>query len=119
LIPVTGEVFVQQQPATGALVVLHPTGEAKLLSWDHGFPCAFVEEDGSFRITLHPLGEGAPEGEYKVVVTWPMEKPDGDPEAEEPEMIDQLSGRYADPSQVKLIAKVVGPSTELRRYELE
>lgn len=119
LVPVAGEVYVEQKPAEGALVVFHPVGGTTPEEWPHGLPHALVAEDGSFRLTLQPLGDGAPEGDYKVVVTWPALKPDGDPEAEEPETYDRLGGRWADPKTTTLTATVQGPNTELARFELK
>jgi hypothetical protein len=64
LYPVRGSVHFEGQPAEGATVILDPVagGEFK--------PSGTVAADGSFVVTTHPHGNGAPVGEYHVIITW-------------------------------------------------
>lgn len=72
--PVSGAVFVHGQPAIGARVFFspaeNPTNPRALR------PFAVVDEDGSFRLTTYTTYDGAPTGEYVVIVTW-SEQPAG------------------------------------------
>ncbi len=65
--PVTGKVTFKGQPADGAQVILFPvnTEVAAELA-----PSARVQKDGSFAITAYDSGDGAPEGDYVVTLSW-------------------------------------------------
>ena len=76
LYPVRGAVHFQDKPAAGATVVFHP-----LAAGNHSAPkpSGTVGPDGSFTLTTHPHGDGAPAGEYLVAIA----KPDQIPVSEE------------------------------------
>jgi hypothetical protein len=64
--PVRGKVLVDGKPATGATVVFQPVQDsAEALK-----PSGRVGDDGTFRLESYPHGQGAPAGEYFVLVTW-------------------------------------------------
>lgn len=66
LYPVKGQVFHDNKPAEGATVVFHlKDGPANAPQ-----PYGTVGADGSFTLNTHPHGEGAPAGEYVVLITW-------------------------------------------------
>src|SRR5438874_776593 len=69
--PVRGQVFYNGKPTPGARVVFHPVraGEAKSAVQTH-LPTGEVQADGSFTLRTHPLGDGAPAGEYLVAIVW-------------------------------------------------
>src|SRR5262249_38273293 len=95
--PVRGTVLFQQQPATGATVVFQPVNaDAKSLT-----PSGTVAADGSFTLTTYPYGEGAPAGEYVVLVTWYAANARGVEDAR-----NKLPARYADVSHSPLRATV-------------
>jgi hypothetical protein len=64
--PVHGKLLLNDQPAAGALVVLHPVGGA----YDAERPVATVGPDGSFDLTTYVGNDGAPAGEYVVTAQW-------------------------------------------------
>jgi hypothetical protein len=61
-----------------------------------------VDESGEFTLTTYDAGDGAPEGEYMVAVTWPEEKKTPSPGPGP----DRLQGAFADPAITKLRRKV-------------
>ena len=72
LYPVSGKVMYKGEPAAGAYVVLvrdapavpgAPAGAEEP-------PSATVEEDGRFTVSSGERGDGAPAGQYKVMITW-------------------------------------------------
>jgi hypothetical protein len=66
LYPVRGTVLVAGRPAAGATVVFQPVQDsAEALK-----PSGRVGDDGTFRLESYPHGQGAPAGEYIVLVTW-------------------------------------------------
>ena len=64
--PVHGKFLVNDQPASGAIVVLHPIGG--VLDAEH--PVATVGPDGTFALTTYAGNDGAPAGEYVVTALW-------------------------------------------------
>ena len=119
VVPVSGQMFVQSRPAVGALVVLHPLSDLAGKDWSLGYPRGSVSADGSFRIATYRGDDGAPEGQYRVLVSWTQPLEDsgsGDPENETPDLLQE---RYSDPERSTLEATVTGPSTELPRFDLK
>jgi hypothetical protein len=109
LYPVRGKVLFENQPAEGGTVVFHPAGgNAKSPK-----PGGVVAADGSFTLHTYPHGEGAPAGDYGVVVTWFPPDARGQ---ENPK--NKLPARYADPAQSELNATVKPQSNELEPFRL-
>ncbi len=104
--PVEGKVYWQDAatPAAGALVVFRPVG-GSAEDWPEGYPRAIVGPDGRFELTTYEEADGAPAGEYAVLITWPQRTvaPPGDDEGEGAEgeegeeLPDRLGGRYSNP----------------------
>jgi hypothetical protein len=80
-------------------------------------PAATVTEDGSFQITSYTSGDGAPEGNYRVVILWEEALPENaDPESA-PAPKDKLGGKYNhDKSELK--ATIPAESTTLPPFAL-
>ncbi len=108
--PVKGQLFAGNQPAGGAMVILHPDGSTPE-EWTAGYPRARVANDGSFEIETYGDKDGAPAGQYTVLVTW-TQGAEAE-ESEDTQMIDRLKGRYSDASTSKLKATVNSAPTEL------
>jgi hypothetical protein len=106
---VKGQVFHGDQPAAGAIVVFHP----KEGGHNAAFPSGTVQDDGSFMLRTHPHGEGAPPGEYVVLVTW---YPPGSRQQENPK--NKLPARYANPEQTPFRATVKDGATELGPFKI-
>ena len=67
--PVSGELYYEGQPAKHVMVILQPAEEAvRAEVWPEGFPKATVQADGSFRIGTYEKEDGAPAGEYVILV---------------------------------------------------
>lgn len=95
----TGKVLFQNQPAAGALVVLHPRGAAT----DAPRPTASVKPDGSFEVTTFDSGDGAPPGEYLVTVQWYRAQRVGNDFVPGPNV---LPAKYSTPEASNLIVRV-------------
>jgi hypothetical protein len=113
--PVKGQLFVKSQPAAGATVIFHPEGSTPE-EWAGGFPRAQVTADGSFELATYGDKDGAPAGDYKVLVTWTQSG--GNEESEDTQMLDRLGGRYSNHSASKLRATVKNGPTELPPIQL-
>ena len=110
LSPVKGKVFHGDEPAEGATVVFQPKGDARPSTAP---PSGTVRADGSFTLRTHPHGEGAPPGEYAVLVTW---YPPGSREKENPK--NQLPTKYSDPVRTPFSATVKDGATELEPFQI-
>jgi hypothetical protein len=65
--PVRGKVFVEGKPAAKALVTFHPVADK---SPETIRPVGEVDDQGQFTLTTYANGDGAPEGEYEVAISW-------------------------------------------------
>jgi len=106
--PVKGELTVAGKPAEGAAVILQPK-EADPADWSAGYPRATVEADGKFQVSTYGEKDGAPAGDYIILVSWVAPNPT-DEEASGP---DRLGGRYIDPAKSKLTATIEPRPNEL------
>jgi hypothetical protein len=88
LYPVQGKVLYLDKAAEGATVVFHPAGSSALAT---ATPSGVVGADGGFSLHTHPHGEGAPAGEYHVLITW---HPPNSREVENP--VNKLPAKYSD-----------------------
>jgi hypothetical protein len=106
--PVKGELTVQGKPAEGATVMFQPR-DANPAEWSDGYPRATVGADGKFQVSTYGENDGAPAGDYVILVSWEAPNPTNE-EASGP---DRLGGRYIDPAKSKLNAKIEPRPTEL------
>jgi len=114
--PAQGKVLVRDRPAEGATVVFYRIGDVKA----PGIPApnGTTDSQGVYNLSTYGAGDGAPEGEYKVCITWPEPLPPNVREsAEGPK--DRLGGRYSDPQKSKLTAKVEKGGGEIPPFEIQ
>lgn len=109
--PATGRLTINEQPAAGALISLHPV-DGQDFDARGSRPWATVQADGSFALSTYGEADGAPVGEYAVSVIWAE-----DPNAVDPG--DRLGGRFANPRQSQWRVQIgEGPNT-LEPYEIK
>lgn len=65
--PVTGSVLASGKPLVNAMVTLYPLDAARD-AWANGFPRATVQTDGTFAVSTYGDSDGAPAGNYAVLV---------------------------------------------------
>ncbi len=115
LYPVRGKVLRDGKPAEGALVSLHALDASQPMKQ---FPAARVQADGSFDIGTYTAKDGAPAGDYKVIVVWlPQDAADRiGPDGRYPNF---LPDEYSDPKKTPLATLHVkeGPN-EVPPYDL-
>jgi len=122
LYPVGAQVFFDGQPATGALVVLHPVDDTSPAAIR---PSGYVDAEGglklmSYNTATRTTGDGAPAGEYIVTIAWlPADVKDYLSKHPKAELPDKLKGRYSQPDSSTLRAKVLPRPTELPRIDLK
>jgi hypothetical protein len=66
--PTSGQILVNGQPAAEAKVVFHHLGD-----WGERsiVPQALTDDEGRFVLSTYDVQDGAPAGDYRVVVEWP------------------------------------------------
>jgi hypothetical protein len=107
--PVRGQLLVDGKPAAQATVTFHPVGGAASAVR----PSAQTDDQGYFTLTTQARGDGAPEGDYDVTVTWfraftAPQQAEGEAKA-----VNLLPPRYANPTTSKLKAAVTRGNNEL------
>ncbi len=107
--PTAGKVTFQGKPASGALVVLHPKVETP--ENQSVRPRAYVKEDGSFELSSYESNDGAPLGDYAVVLVWPksIKGPDGS-SGPGPNV---LPPKYSRPETSPAVVKIAEGSNQL------
>jgi hypothetical protein len=113
LYPVSGLVTYKGQPAEGAVVFFRRTGADPL---NEQTIMGIVRQDGSFTLVCGSMGEGAPPGEYAVLVEWRQSSNQAKGQAQKGP--DRLEGRYADPNRPLLHAVIKAERNELAPFEL-
>lgn len=110
--PVTGQVYVDGQPALRLSVTLHD-----VKGFDPQVPAipkAVTKEDGTFAVSTFEAGDGAPAGEYVATFVWGELRGmsiDTD--------IDKLEGKYSDPQKSEFKVTVTeGQPTDMGRIDL-
>jgi hypothetical protein len=116
LYPVTGTVLFDGQPAVGATVTFVRKGAAD--PHKEQTPQGVVGEDGTFTLN-GPSGDGAPPGEYVVLVEW--KEGAGAQRGRAPALSapDRLKKKYLDPHAPLLTATVEAKSNALPPFELK
>jgi|SRR5207302_5781802 len=107
--PTSGQVLVNGQPAKEAMVVFHHVdkwGDKSIV------PQAWTNEDGRFVLATYGTADGAPEGDYRVVVIWPAyrRKSLGP---------DKLGEKFSKPETSGLTAHVNKGKNELPPFDLK
>jgi hypothetical protein len=105
---VRGKILYQGRPAAGATVIFHPknTSDPQAVC-----PMGKVGADGSFTLSTYAPEDGAPPGEYAVVVIWPQAgggKKGGD----------RLKGRYGNTRNSPLHARLAERDNDLPPFGL-
>jgi hypothetical protein len=108
--PVSGKVTVGGKAAAGAQVVFHPSAGAD----DGPRPSAITGPDGTFKLTTRAKDDGAPAGDYKVLVVHRVQVGPVD----EGRSRNALPEKYNRPDQTPLSATVRPGSNDVPAFDL-
>ena len=111
--PVTGEVYVDGEPAAMLSVTLNDVNGIDPNS--PAIPTAVTKGDGAFAVSTFEAGDGAPAGEYIATFVWgEMQGLSLDTDN------DKLKGKFSDPEKSEHKVTVTeGEPTDLGRIELK
>lgn len=104
--PVHGRLLVDGKPAVGAMIKFLPDKTGGRV------PTALVREDGTFSASYYGSEDGAPAGEYKLLVAWMQVPPQGGLAQ------DRLQGRFLDASKPVRVITVAAAETNLEPIRL-
>ena len=107
--PATGRLTINGKPAAGALVQLIASGPGPDVRDSR--PWGLVAADGTFQLATYETGTGAPAGDYRLTITWPVD-------AARPGSPDRLKGKYADPAAAHFPVTIRAGATEIPSIEL-
>lgn len=110
--PVTGKVVVDGKPALGVQVAFVPLTKPADIDVN---PTAATTKDGTFKLTTRAKDDGAPAGNYKVLLAWTVQ----DGPAEDPRFRKLLPGQYANSDATPLKAAVQAGPNELPVFEIK
>jgi hypothetical protein len=120
LYDVTGKVLVDGQPAEGAIIIFYPVDASEQLAALR--PAGKATASGDFELTTYEPADGAPAGQFKVLVKWPSPTPNADPRDARPGAAnkgpDRLKGKYYNIDSTPLAATIEEQSNELAPFEL-
>ncbi len=111
--PASGKVFVDGEPAVGALVVLHPIDPASKAAVK---PSGRVDAAGTFALSTFRSRDGAPVGEYVVAIAWFDDESKADPQTGE--IPTKARADYADPATSPLRARIDAGKNEIPVFQL-
>ncbi len=103
----------KSEPATGAFVYLVRKGVDPV---DEQSIMGVVREDGSFTVVCDTKGQGAPPGEYDILIKWPQST--GSKKGLSRKGPDRLNGRYADLKHPPWSVEIKAEPTVLPEFEL-
>lgn len=116
--PTRGDLTVDGKPGSGLLVVFHPTDDPVANALD---PRCVVGLDGTFVVSTHNAGDGAPPGSYRVTIHDPaapsISAEEGGPAAATPAR-SRVPSRYTDPARSGLVATVRADSPNIFRFQI-
>lgn len=114
--PVSGMVQVDGKPAEGVVVVFCPTEGSEDFLKER--PFGNTDAQGKFQLTTFTPQDGAPAGNYRVMINWPAPRPAGGDPNRPAAAMDRLGYRYVNPETSGLTATVESQSTEVPAFVL-
>lgn len=112
---VSGKVYYDGKPAVGVKVYFIPTDAPMLPRIPHN-PLGVTGPDGAFTLTTFKDGDGAAEGGYQVVFTWPPDETKKS-ESDEATEADRLLGWY-DGTHSTIYVRIKAGSNEIPTFNL-
>ncbi|MFL6543755.1 MAG: hypothetical protein ACJ8LM_01050 [Candidatus Udaeobacter sp.] len=114
---VNGSVNVDGKPAAGVMVMFCPVGGSEEVQKLR--PQAFTGPEGKFQLMSRRRGDGAPPGEYKVLLQWPAIEKGVVGDGGQGLGPDRLQGRYWNLEKTQFTVQVKPGTNDLPPFELK
>ena len=101
-----GTLIIGDKPAAGATIILVPKTEIAGSTTPR--PQGKVDDNGTFQLSTFGTNDGAPAGEYGLIVFWPGNDSD-----------DRLNGRYDTPAETKQTVKIAEGTNDIPPIKLK
>ena len=116
--PINGSVNVDGKPADGVMVIFCPVGGSPELQKMR--PFSITGPDGKFQLTSIEKGDGAPAGQYKVLMQWTAPPSGGDTrDGGVTTGPDRLRGRYMNLEKSQFTVDVKSGTNDVPPFELK
>jgi hypothetical protein len=114
--PINGSVNVDGKPTAGVMVIFCPVGGSEELQKMR--PFGITEADGKFQLTSVQRADGAPLGQYKVLMNWPEQSRGPSRDGIQEMGPDRLQGRYMNLNKCQFTVDVKSGANDLPPFEL-
>ena len=114
---VNGKVNVDGKPAPTMMVIFCPVGGTP--DFQKARPMGVTKEDGTFVLNTFGGGDGAPAGQYKVLMNWPSQVKGLSRDGTAQFGTDRLQGRYNDLEKSPFTVEVKSGTNDLPPFELK
>ena len=108
LVPAAGSIRINGEVPVYLVVKLHPV-DGQVDSRE-SCPWGIVDDAGRYILSTYKRGDGAPPGEYRVTLVWPVE-----PGA----LVDRLKDAYQTPDKAVTTVLVTPDSSEIPMIQLD
>jgi hypothetical protein len=114
---VNGVVNVDGKPAPGMMVIFCPIGGTP--EFQKARPMGLTKEDGTFEVNTFGGADGAPAGQYKVLMNWPAKSKGPSRDGMGQMGFDRLQGRYNNLEKSPFTVEVKSGTNDLQPFELK
>lgn len=114
---VHGKVNVDGKPAAAMLVIFCPVGGSP--EFQKVRPMGVSKEDGTFELNTFGGSDGAPAGQYKVLMTWPAQTKGPSRDGTVQMGADRLQGRYNDLEKSPFTVEVKSGTNDVPPFDVK
>ena len=118
--PITGKVEYEGKPAPFATVIFHPQNAP--IANDALSPRATTALDGTFALSTYGVRDGAPEGDYRVTVSWQVPEGRIDPNELDPDVMqdspERIPKKYTRPNSTPIRLAITSDMRQLETFKL-
>src|SRR4051794_15697519 len=115
--PVNGSVTVDGKPAGDVMLKFAPVGGSP--EFQKVLPMGITKEDGTFSLNTRGNNDGAPAGQYKVLITWPAQSRGPSRDGTIQMGPDRFQGRYNNLEKSPFTVEIKSGTNNIPPFELK
>jgi hypothetical protein len=115
--PVTGSVTIDGKPAGAVSLLFCPVGGSP--DFQKVRPMGITKEDGTFALNTRGNNDGAPAGQYKVLITWPAQTKGPSRDGTIQMGPDRFQGRYNNLEKSPFTVEIKSGTNNIPPFELK